>query len=199
MNAQHPKLIKALNRYGDDRLPNIFKAWKTFEEQLVGQFVQFKGQQHSFMKVTAVEVCGTPYFDRGDLYLIFDKDYRCRVPKNGRKPSINDLEINYRSSDVVASHIIQPNSYAAQEVLFEKRGRVAASNLSKKQITYERWWLGEYVKCEGMVEYKKVMKIELVGSKSFIKGSVYLTFLGGEIFKIKTESWIPRKKDVLIK
>lgn len=69
------------------------------------------------------------------------------------------------------------------------------------QERYERWWKGKL--CRFALrggEFKRVTKVELVGPHSFVYGSVWLHFEGGEKAAVPCgDAFKPRKFDVEVK
>ena len=82
------------------------------------------------------------------------------------------------------------------------RGRIGNSmRRMEAQSIYEKWWLGKYVKlavANKDAPFKKVIKVEFIGPPSAFCGQVYLTFEDGTSCPVFSDSYRPRKKDVLI-
>lgn len=64
------------------------------------------------------------------------------------------------------------------------------------QQRYERWWLGKYIKANGVKEFKLVIEIELIGPPSFTYGSIVLTFDDDTTSNVVSQGYRPNKNDV---
>jgi hypothetical protein len=70
------------------------------------------------------------------------------------------------------------------------------------QETYEKWWLGKFVRFQGddPGEEKLVTRIEVYGPPSFVYGGAKLYFSDGSEANIPRDpdAYRPRKKDLIV-
>ena len=77
------------------------------------------------------------------------------------------------------------------------------TGIKKYQDIYNRWWLGKMVRiaCKPHRDFKECVRVELIGSDSFVYGAVKLHFKDGSsefITPLDLNAFKPRKKDVLV-
>ena len=61
---------------------------------------------------------------------------------------------------------------------------------------YKRWWVGKMCRPRGHETYKRVKRVDLCGTPSFVYGVATLVFEDGTETHIHTHSYVPRKFDV---
>ncbi len=64
------------------------------------------------------------------------------------------------------------------------------------QKRYDRWWLGKLCRLRGSGEFKRVVKVELIGPPSFVYGTAVLHFEDGTDGMVPCPGFRPRKMDV---
>jgi len=71
-------------------------------------------------------------------------------------------------------------------------------NIDDFQERYERWWLHKHCRLRFQSgAFKRVIKVKLVGPPSFVYGTVWLCFEGGEEVPVMHgDAFKPRKCDV---
>lgn len=69
------------------------------------------------------------------------------------------------------------------------------------QAKYNDWWLGRLVRTTpGFGRFKRVVRVEVIGSRSYVYGCAFLHFADGSSASVQQgESYRPKKSDVEVK
>lgn len=73
--------------------------------------------------------------------------------------------------------------------------------MSKKdewQNKYNQWWKGKLIKIYELEVPRRVARVKLIGPPSFVYGAAEFVFEDGSTQLIPTNSYKPRKSDVIV-